>query len=120
MTKKKYVGSQTDKGAVLAYSTDPTAASTLKEKPAVEAAKKAKKSCKMRLESKGRGGKQVTVLFELTFSEAECTSLLKTLQSQLGTGGTYKDGTIEIRGDVRDRVAAYFAKMEWNLKRAGG
>ena len=109
-----------NKNAVLSYSTDPGEAARQKEKSSGQLAKPGNKACKMRLESKGRGGKQVTVLFDLGFSDPECKDLLKTLQSQLGTGGTYKDGTIEIRGDVRDRVAAYFAKMNWKIVRAGG
>jgi len=75
---------------------------------------------KMRLESKGRGGKQVTVLFELSISEPVARELLSSLQNLLGTGGTFKDGNIEIRGDVRNRVADYFAKQGWKLTRAGG
>lgn len=108
------------KNAELAYSTDPKELARQKERKSESSAKTGNKSCKMRLESKGRGGKQVTVLFDLGFSEAEGRDLLKTLQNQLGTGGTYKDGTIEIRGDVRDRVAGHFTKMGWKLTRAGG
>ena len=75
---------------------------------------------KMRLESKGRGGKQVTVLFNLPFSRAEAEKHLKALQGQLGTGGTLTESTIEFRGDQRDRVEPYFAKLAIKVVRAGG
>jgi translation initiation factor 1 len=76
--------------------------------------------CKMRLEKNGRGGKQVTVLFNLPFSESEAKALLKTLQSQLGTGGTFKEGMIEFRGDVRQRVEEHFKQKNIPIVRAGG
>jgi len=76
--------------------------------------------CKMRLESNGRGGKQVTVLFNLPFSEEDAKKHMRTLQSQLGTGGTLKDSTIEFRGDVRNRVEEYFKKINVKIVRAGG
>lgn len=75
---------------------------------------------KMRLETKGRGGKAVTVLFNLPFSEADAKTHMQTLQSQAGVGGTCKDGKIELRGDVRDKADAYFAKLGIKCVRAGG
>ena len=74
----------------------------------------------MRLESKGRGGKFVTVVFNLSFGAADATKHLKTLQSKLGTGGTYKDDMIEFRGDVRSKVEDYFAALNIKIIRAGG
>lgn len=77
--------------------------------------------CKMRLETKGRGGKAVTVLFNLTFpSEAEAVSVMKQMQTSLGCGATFKNGTIELRGDMRDRVASHFERLGMKLVRAGG
>ena len=76
--------------------------------------------CKMRLESNGRSGKKVTVLFNLPFNTEQAKEILKTLQSQMGTGGTYKDGVIEFRGDLRGRVEKFFAKNNIKIIRAGG
>lgn len=76
--------------------------------------------CKIRLESKGRGGKSVTVIFNWSFSETQARDHLKDLQSQLGTGGTIKEGVIELRGDVRSKVEEYFAKKGVKVVRAGG
>jgi translation initiation factor 1 len=77
--------------------------------------------CKIRLETKGRGGKAVTVLFNLPFAtEAEAVNVMKTMQASLGCGATFKNNQIELRGDMRERVAAYFAKMGLKLIKAGG
>lgn len=75
---------------------------------------------KMRLETKGRGGKAVTVLWNLPLTEADAKGLMKELQGVLGCGATFKDGQIEIQGDHRDRVDAHFLKRGLKLVRAGG
>lgn len=75
---------------------------------------------KMRLETKGRGGKAVTLLFNLPFDEPQAVGLMKDLQASLGCGATFKDGAIELRGDLRDRIEAWFVKQGWKLVRAGG
>ena len=75
---------------------------------------------KMRLETKGRGGKSVTVLFNLDFEEAEAKKLMKDLQARLACGATFKEGRIEMRGDLRDRIEDYFKMKKIPLKRAGG
>jgi translation initiation factor 1 len=77
-------------------------------------------AAKMRLESKGRGGKSVTVIFNLPLSEDEARTLSSALKSQFGCGGTFKDSTIELAGDMRDKVEAYFTKNGMQIKRAGG
>lgn len=59
---------------------------------------------KLRLESKGRGGKSVTVVFGLPNNEPYLNELAKALKASCATGGTVKDGTIELSGDVRERV----------------
>jgi translation initiation factor 1 len=75
---------------------------------------------KMRLETAGRGGKAVTVLFNLPFSEEEARFMMKEMQSQFGCGATLKNSTIELRGDVKSRVEDYFAKKQLKIVRAGG
>ena len=75
---------------------------------------------KMRLESAGRGGKQVTVLFSLPFSESEAQKIMKDLQGKLGTGGTFKNSKMEFRGDMRDRVEELLTKQGLKVVRAGG
>lgn len=75
---------------------------------------------KMRLETKGRGGKTVTVLFNLPLTESQAVALTKDLQGAFGVGGTFKDGTIELRGDLRSKVEAYALKKNLKVVRAGG
>ena len=83
--------------------------------------KAAKGPCKVRLETKGRGGKTVTVLFNLPFADKDAaTAVMKDLQTAFGCGATFKDNTIELRGDLRDRLDQYFKQKGWQIIRAGG
>lgn len=105
----------------LAYSTE-----TKEKKPKGRSSspspsgKKGEGPIKMRLETKGRGGKAVTVLFNLPYDKTEAKKLMKELQAMLACGGTYKDGVIEFRGDMRDRIEDIFAKKGLKVVRAGG
>jgi translation initiation factor 1 len=79
-----------------------------------------KVSIKMRLEKNGRGGKTVTVLFELPANEDYFLDLTKKLKNSLGTGGTFKDGRVEIQGDHKERAKAFLEKMGFKVILAGG
>ena len=74
----------------------------------------------MRLETKGRGGKAVTVLFNIPLPLKDAVQLGKDLQQKLGVGGTFKDGCIELRGDLRDKVEKTLVTQGIPIKRAGG
>jgi predicted translation initiation factor SUI1 len=71
-------------------------------------------------ETKGRRGKGVTTVSDLPLDEAGLLELAATLKQRCGTGGTVKDGIIEIQGDQRDRMAAVLEGMGYRVKRAGG
>ncbi len=71
-------------------------------------------------ETKGRGGKGVTVISDLPLDEKSLAELATKLKTRLGTGGTIKDGRIEIQGDQRDRIVAELEQMGYRAKRAGG
>ena len=71
-------------------------------------------------ETKGRNGKGVTVVTGLGLDAAGLAQLAKQLKTACGSGGTVKDGTIEVQGDHRDRVIAVLEKAGWKVKRAGG
>jgi translation initiation factor 1 len=71
-------------------------------------------------ETKGRGGKGVTIISDLPLDEKGLTDLATKLKSRLGTGGTVKDGRIEIQGDQRDRIVQELEGMGYRAKRAGG
>ncbi len=71
-------------------------------------------------ESKGRGGKTVTLVKNLVLSDADLKSLTKRLKQVCGSGGTSKDGMIEIQGEHREKIAAAMEKMGYKVKIAGG
>jgi len=75
---------------------------------------------RIRRETKGRGGKPVTVIFGLPLSEPALSSLASTLKRAIGAGGTAKDGTIVIQCEDTERVVAALAREGYEAKRAGG
>jgi len=75
---------------------------------------------KLGRETAGRKGKGVTVVWELPLNEDELKELATLLKNKCGTGGTAKDGRIEIQGDHRDKIALELEKLGYKVKRAGG
>lgn len=71
-------------------------------------------------ETKGRGGKAVTLVKGVALDAAGLTALGKQLKAACGTGGTVKDGVIEIQGDHIERVMAALKAQGHTVKRAGG
>lgn len=70
--------------------------------------------------SKGRGGKDVTLVKGVALDAAGLTALGKQLKTLCGTGGTVKDGVIEVQGDHCDRVMEALKAQGLVVKRAGG
>lgn len=68
----------------------------------------------------GRGGKVVTLVKNLILTEDDLKSLAKTLKQECGSGGTVKDGVIEIQGEHRERIAAVLERLGYRVKIAGG
>jgi translation initiation factor 1 len=71
-------------------------------------------------ESKGRVGKGVTLLKGLMLTESDLTALAKAIKQVCGTGGTVKDGVIEIQGEQREKIAELLKKLGYKVKMAGG
>ncbi|MDB5897078.1 MAG: yciH [Ramlibacter sp.] len=71
-------------------------------------------------ETKGRGGKAVTVVRGVPVDPAALEKLGKELKASCGTGGTVKDGIIEVQGDHVDKVIASLQGRGYTVKRAGG
>jgi translation initiation factor 1 len=68
-----------------------------------------------------RGGKTVTVVTGFTgIGQAEKEQLAKEMQKACGTGGTVKEGRIEIQGDKRKEVALILSKAGFRPVFAGG
>ena len=71
-------------------------------------------------ETKGRGGKAVTLVRGLPLDDAALALLGKRLRSSCGAGGTQKDGVIEVQGDHVERLLALLQSEGWRVKRVGG
>ena len=71
-------------------------------------------------DSSGRGGKAVTLVKKLVLSEDDLKALAKKLKQECGTGGTVKDGIIEIQGEQREKIAGVLQKLGYKVKIAGG
>ncbi len=75
---------------------------------------------RLRIERKGRGGKTVTLVEGLPNQEELLKELARDLKKQCGTGGSVKNGIIEIQGDVRDSVMKVLQEKRFTVKKAGG
>lgn len=71
-------------------------------------------------EIKGRKGKGVTLVSGLPLDEAGLETLAKQLKQRCGSGGTVKDGVIEIQGDHRAMLVETLQKAGYRVKQAGG
>ena len=70
--------------------------------------------------TKGRGGKCVTLITGVPLNEEGLTKLAKQLKQRCGTGGTVKDGVIEIQGDHRPAIVEALKLQGFQVKLAGG
>lgn len=75
---------------------------------------------RLQRESKGRGGKGVTLITGLPLDEPALKKLSKTLKQICGTGGTVKAGVIEIQGEQREKLKAALEQKGYTVKIAGG
>lgn len=71
---------------------------------------------KLRLEKAGRGGKSVTVVYDLPRNAEFLKQLCGELKRACGTGGAVRDDTVEIQGDLRERVREVLAKKGYVIK----
>jgi translation initiation factor 1 len=70
--------------------------------------------------TQGRGGKAVSVISGLPLNEAALAALAKELKQRCGSGGTVREGTIEIQGEHRDTLVVELAQRGYAARRAGG
>ena len=71
-------------------------------------------------DSKGRGGKPVTLVKNLVLSEEDMKELAKRLKQVCGSGGTVKDEIVEIQGEHREKISDELKRMGYKVKIAGG
>lgn len=71
-------------------------------------------------QTKGRAGKGVTLVTGLALDDAALIALGKQLKTACGSGGTVKDGVIEVQGDQVERVMELLKAQGHSVKRAGG
>jgi translation initiation factor 1 len=71
---------------------------------------------RLRLETKGRAGKSVTIVEELPRNTAFLDELAHDLKKACGTGGRVVESTVELQGDQRERVADLLGKRGWAIR----
>jgi translation initiation factor 1 len=75
---------------------------------------------RLQRQTKGRGGKAVTLVTGVPLPADELKSLAKSLKQKCGVGGSIKDGIIEIQGDQRQVIKPELEKLGYRVKIAGG
>ena len=88
--------------------------------PAFSSAPRAQQRVRVQRTKAGKGGKLVTAITGLEAPEAELKTLLKQLKATCGTGGTLKEGVIELQGDQVAPALAALEKAGYRPKQAGG
>jgi translation initiation factor 1 len=103
------------------YSTDPNFKFEDASKATQETLKPNQQKLRVRLDTKQRAGKAVTLIEGFVGKEADLEELGKKLKNFCGTGGSVKDGEIIIQGDQREKVLQWLLKNDYkNTKKAGG
>ena len=83
-------------------------------------AQKAQDVVRVSRETKGRGGKGVTLVKGISLADKDLDALGKQLKTACGSGGTVKDGIIEVQGDHIERVVALLVAQGYKAKKSGG
>lgn len=88
--------------------------------PAAQPTPKSQQRVRVQRTKAGKGGKLVTAISGLEAAESELKALLKQLKAAAGTGGTLKDGVIELQGDQVAPALSALEKAGYRPKQAGG
>lgn len=94
----------------LVYSTDPNFKLTEEKEEFSETIPAAQQKLRIRLDTRHRAGKAVTLVDGFIGKDTDREDLGKKLKTYCGTGGSVKDGEIIVQGDNRDKV------MQWLIK----
>lgn len=116
--KKKQTGLvySTEHGRTCPGCSQPVAACACKTKPS----SKGDGIVRVGRETKGRKGSGVTIITGLPLEAIALKELGSQLKKKCGTGGTTKEGVLEIQGDHRDLLMEELQKLGYTVKRAGG
>ena len=116
-----------NKGAGLVYSTEfgkmcpgcnkPTVKCICQEKQSIP---KSDGIVRLMRETKGRRGKGITLITGVPLDNKGLKKLAKSLKQKCGSGGSLKNGVIEIQGDHRDVLEKELGRLGYKVKRAGG
>ncbi|MCU0379867.1 MAG: translation initiation factor [Chitinophagaceae bacterium] len=98
------------------YSTDPGFRIDHGGEPEKETLPPAGQQLRIRLETKHRAGKAVTIVDGFIGKESDLEELGKKLKTFCGTGGSAKDGEIIIQGDQREKVKQWLLKQGYKAK----
>ena len=111
MSKKNSTG--------IVYSTNPDHEYQSDDVPKAETLPPHQQQLKVWLDRRS-GGKVVTAVRGFVGADADLAELGKQLKNACGTGGTVKDGEIQIQGDHRDKILTYLTGKKYAAKKAGG
>ncbi len=75
------------------------------------------KTVRLSTSNKGRKGKTVTIIKGVRLNPSELKAYAGRLKKKTGTGGSVKDGVIEIQGDYREKVGEILRKDGWEVKK---
>jgi translation initiation factor 1 len=91
----------------LVYSTNNDFYNDYPEEAAAETAPKDKQKLRVKLDTKQRAGKVVTLVEGFSGTEADLEALGKQLKTKCGAGGSAKDGLILVQGDYKEKIIAW-------------
>ncbi len=92
------------------YSTDPNFRFEAEEQHTSDTLLPPQQKLKIRLETKQRGGKAVTLITGFVGKDEDLEALGKSLKNFCGTGGAVKDGDAIIQGDQREKILQWLVK----------
>jgi translation initiation factor 1 len=110
MSKKKF-----NSLSGLVYSTNPDIKIEDEQPEETATLPPAQQKLRIRLDTKQRGGKAVTLVDGFAGTTADVETLGKQLKAHCGTGGAVKDGEIMVQGDNRDKVLQWLQKQGYKL-----
>lgn len=101
----------------LVYSTDPDFKLPDEIVEEQETIEPAQQTLKIRLDTRNRAGKAVTLIEGFTGTVSDMEELGKKLKSICGTGGSVKEGEIIIQGDNRDKIFQWLQKNGYKFSK---